>query len=730
MSGDPPGTDPTLPAGLEGLARAWGVMPSFRPDEAKDARVRASPEALVHVLRVLGAPIIDAADAPEALRARKAEVWGRRVEPSAVARSGDTSGAAAFHLDLRLAVGALDRPIDLGVETEEGEILEGRLDPSVGEVVERKDVGGAERVRVRARLPFELPDGVHRAFVRGVGREETSTLISAPRRAFIREERGWGFFLPLYALRHAGDGGVGDYPALGRLLRWTAERGGEAVGTLPLLPTALEEPFDPAPYAPLSRLFWSEAYVEPGAARAAPAPVPPDLRERLERLREAPRVEWREAWAVRRALLERAAARFFEEGGEADPAFRAFLERRPEVEAWARFRAVMDARGEPWSRWPAHLSGGEIPDGEAPEEGVRFHRWAQWVAETQMETAAGAGDEEAGLYLDLPLGTSAHGFDVWRHRALFAEGATGGAPPDLFHPGGQDWGFPPLHPHRIRQEGFEHFREVLRHHMRPSRLLRIDHVMSLHRLYWVPEGLGARDGVYIRYPAEELHALVRLESHRHRCEVVGEDLGTVPAEVRRAMDRDRMRKMWVLPFEFEEDPGDADPTLRPPPSNALATLNTHDLPTFAAYWRGVDLEEAAAAGHLAEEEAREERARRETLRGALEGETGGGIEVGSESSADTDEAGALGGGEPATEGPTGLDSLLRRTLRLLADSAARIVVISLEDLWLETVPHNRPAGPPKGNWRARARHRLEEVDGLEEVRDAIEALGRGESPGA
>jgi 4-alpha-glucanotransferase len=197
------------------------------------------------------------------------------------------------------------------------------------------------------------------------------------------------------------------------------------------------------------------------------------------------------------------------------------------------------------------------------------------------------------LYLDMPLGAHGDGYDVWRYRELFALGASGGAPPDPVFTQGQDWGFAPVHPQRSRERGHAYLRAYLRHHLRHAGMLRIDHVMGLHRLYWVPRGQPASQGAYVTYPAEEVYAMLSIESHRHQAVIVGEDLGTVPPEVSRSLKRHAVGGMFVAQYEFCLPP---KPVLRPVPRNVVASLNTHDMPPFHAYWRGLDIEDRRALG--------------------------------------------------------------------------------------------------------------------------------------
>ena len=240
---------------------------------------------------------------------------------------------------------------------------------------------------------------------------------------------------------------------------------------------------------------------------------------------------------------------------------------------------------------------GSIRNNDFEEATQRFHLYIQWLAHGQVDELIERGEKNGvSLYLDLPLGVNPDGYDVWRERESFALGASAGAPPDLFFSKGQDWGFAPLHPQRIRESGYQYVLKFLRFQMRYARLLRIDHVMGLHRLYWVPRGFAARQGTYVNYPAEELHAIFNLESHRNRTRLVGENLGTVPPMVNQSMERHGLRSMFVVQFEERPEPKAA---LGSPAALSVASLNTHDTPTFAAHWRGDDLSGERSAGIVA-----------------------------------------------------------------------------------------------------------------------------------
>ncbi|HUH13812.1 MAG TPA: 4-alpha-glucanotransferase [Longimicrobiales bacterium] len=674
----------TRPHALRALARHYGVQTQYR-DAAGTPR-HATPEGLVAVLRGLGAPLDGPDDAERALGEYVAGLERRPAPPVAVAWDGGP-------LRLRL------RGAGLAV----GDALHGRLRPERGE--ERQLQGRVEAMgSSRATVVFSerLPLGYHRLELALRDAPADLMVISAPTRAWRspRTHGGWGVFLPLYALQTERSWGLGDYSDLGDLAQWVGEEGGSAVGTLPLLAAFLDEPFEPSPYAPVSRLFWNELFLEvltaPGAADA------PGLHRRLQEpgfldalreLREAPLVDYRRTAAFKRRALEPVAERVL--GASERPAgLRLFLEERPETLAYARFRAATERHGS-WHGWPRRMREGWLEDTDVDRRAMDYHLYVQWAAHEQLtRTSERAARVGSALYLDLPLGVHPDGFDLWRERELFVEGASVGAPPDALFSGGQDWGFPPLHPQRMREGGYRYLRACVANHMRYSGFLRLDHVMALHRLYWVPPGCSARDGVYVRYPAEELYALLSLESHRHHVELIGEDLGTVPARVRRAMERHGVRRMYVVQYEASGEP---DQPLRPIPEGAVASVNTHDMPSFAGFWRDHDIGERTEQGLLDERGAAEEREGRRRLRQSVAHYVAPG---------EADEQGVLAG-------------LLRR----LAQSPAGLVLLSMEDLWLEPEPQNRPGTwRERPNWRRKAALSLERMRHEPAVRRAMEQM--------
>jgi 4-alpha-glucanotransferase len=433
--------------------------------------------------------------------------------------------------------------------------------------------------------------------------------------------------------------------------------------------------------------------------------------------------------ARRRRVLEALAEAAF-----ASPSRRAeieaFARSEPQLDDYARFRATAERHRAGWPAWPERQrASGLAPVGLAPpdfdEAARRYHLYAQWLWDHQFRTLFGGGE---ALYLDLPIGVDGGGFDVWRFRDQFAAGAAVGAPSDRFFAAGQDWGFPPPHPHHGRQTGHAYFRSVVRAHLRRAGMLRLDHVMALHRLFWIPRGFSARDGVYVRYPADELYAVLAIESHRHRARIVGENLGTVPPEVNESMQRRGLLPMRIFQFEATPDwPRDRAAL------EGLAALNTHDTATFAAFWEGRDVEQgvrlglldAAAAGGVIERRARIRAAVIATL--AAEGWLDERRRDAAEPTAATEPPNLTGptvSAEPPTadDEPTPDDELtaasepttdevLRALLRRLAASDAEVVIAQLEDLWLEPDPQNVPGvGADYPSWHRRMRRSLDSIE--------------------
>jgi 4-alpha-glucanotransferase len=684
-----PVAEPDDRTALRLLARAHGVQTSYV--DATGRRRAAPRSSLLAVLRLLGAPVERPADARGALREHTREHWRRVADPVALAPDG-----SGLTLAVRLPRGDLPARVTCRLLLERGQVVERAVATKRLPVLRETRVDGERFVELALRLSGPWPLGYHRFEVEAGPRRAAGAVIAAPRRthgADTPRDAGWGTILPLYALHGETSWGAGSYADLARLVDWTADRGGRYVGTLPLLPTFLDMPFEPSPYMPASRLLWNEFHLAiddvPELQFAAGAQAllrSRGLRRRLARLRAEATVDYRAQARLQRSVLEPLCVEFFSRRTSRREAFRRFLRAHPEVEDYGRFRATIERLGRPWQRWPARLSDGRLRPGDYASSTQRYHAFVQWLAAEQLHgVARRARDRGVRLCLDLPLGVHPGGYDVWRERELFAVGASAGAPPDAFFTRGQNWCLPPIRPERSRAQGHRYLAACLRHHMQPAGMLRIDHVMSLHRLFWIPDGHEPQAGVYVRYPLEELYAVLCLESWRHGCVVVGEDLGTVPRDVRPAMRRHGLSRTSVLQYGRGSNPR------RPLASmtiEGVAGLHTHDMPTFAAFWRGTDIGRRTRLGHLSRPAARRAHQARERMKNAW--------------LRDLRRGGWLSQARVATA------DALRGCLAFLADSAADVVLVDLEDLWGETRPQNVPGTTTEWpNWRRKTRYPLE-----------------------
>ncbi|MFN2375003.1 MAG: 4-alpha-glucanotransferase [Candidatus Binatia bacterium] len=615
---------------LDELAAMFGVTRGYHDGTGRERR--ASDEAVAAVLAALGAPMTHAGEAAQALHSLRSDA-ATRPSPLVVLGEGEGGNVPCPAAAPGRALLLLESGEEIALDREPGAPL---------------------------RVPRDTPVGYHRLVPAGSGDAALVHVMVAPRR-LPPAPKGWGLFAPLYALRPptAAAPDLATYGDLVRLSKWMVEaapagrhgRDRAYLGTLPLLACFFEEPFEPSPYSPISRAFWSELYVDPRAAEefdagASTCAAPASAASAHGIL------DYRTAMRRRRADLEALLRNLDRNGGRRRDDFEAAVEEDPELARYAAFRAAVERYGCTWQGWPAHPREGTLrPGADYDGEAFRYHAYAQWLARQQVGAAAAAS--AAGLYLDLPLGSHGGGYDTWRHSGAFAAGVSVGAPPDAVFAGGQDWGFPPLHPVAARLDGHAALRAALRHHFAHAALLRVDHVMGLHRLFWIPQGMPASEGVYVPYPADELWAVLSIEASRARggrgAAVVGEDLGTVPDEVRAQMTARGALRMHVVPFECRADSGAA---IASAPEASLACLGTHDMEPFAAWWE--------APG---------------TLRAEI--------------------AAFLGLDAQASAGEA-----LPALLAWLSASEATVICATLEDLWLERERQNLPGTEAADrNWR-------------------------------
>ncbi len=429
------------------------------------------------------------------------------------------------------------------------------------------------------QLPPDLPFGYHSLLPHGA--KSPLRLIASPGKCFLPESlKIWGWAVQLYSLRSSKSWGMGDFADLRSMARWSRRDLG--AGTLLINPIGAAgpgTPQNPSPYFPSSRRFRNPLYLRiddiPGAAEAGRDME--EMRRQGKDLNQKELIDRDSIWALKMRALELLFSRF-----PGDPAFEKYCAEEGEaLRQFGVFCSLGERHGNSWRRWPRGLrhpaSAAVTRFAKEAEERVRFHKWVQWLLDRQVAAAA----RELPAIQDLPIGFDPGGADAWVWQDLLGRDTTVGVPPDEFNTLGQDWGLPPFTPHKLAEAGYEPIRQTIRAALRHGGGLRIDHVMGLFRLYWIPRGLDPSGGAFVRYSAEDLLAVVALESHRAKALVVGEDLGTVEASMREQLSRHRVlsyRLVW-----FEKKAPAAFPRL------AMAAVTTHDLPTIAGLWSGHDL---------------------------------------------------------------------------------------------------------------------------------------------
>jgi (1->4)-alpha-D-glucan 1-alpha-D-glucosylmutase len=706
------------------LCELAGIAVEYQ-DVRGDTR-RASEDTKRALLASLGI----ACESPAALRAAADGMadrdWRRTLPPVQVVRRGELPA----HVPVTLPATCRGRRLGWRLQLEGGEQREGAV--AVNDLIrlDMRRVDGVRRVRLALPLPADIEPGYHRLEIPepgslglpGGGDEGGSgcvmSLVVAPDRCYLPpalDGRGrvWGPQAQLYSLNSKRNWGIGDFTDLRHLVEWSAACGAGIVGVNPLHALFPDVPEHASPYGPSSRCGWNPLYLDVEAIpEFADSPTARSIVQeagfqgRLQALRDAGQVDYAEVAATKQRLFELLFAHFRREqlarGGERARAFDAYCaEAGPALRDLARFEALQahfhraDDSVRGWPDWPAEYRDAAAPvvaefcRGHADE--IQFRQYLQWETERQLANVGRRCWElglAVGLYLDLAVGVDRGGAEVWARPGLYAQTASLGAPPDAYNPAGQDWGLAPLLPQPLRAAAYAPWIATLRAGMRHAGALRIDHVMGLARQFWVPHGCPADQGAYVAFPLRDLLGIVALESQRNRCLVVGEDLGTVPPEVRQALDDVGGLSCRLLYFERDEHDGFRAPASFP--AQAIASVGSHDLPTLRGYWQGRDLDLRARLGLFATPDERERlvpgrAADRARLLVALERE----------------HLLPAGAGVDPVALPDLTPELSRAVHAYLARTPARLLAVAVEDMFNEALQVNLP-GVGAGqhpNWR-------------------------------
>ena len=701
---------------LQRLAEALGI---HRDYTAASGEHRAVPEASLRALcGAMGFPAEDDAQADQALAslvqnpsALDAVLLATEGTGLDAAWRGPVAGALAWEIEL-----------------EDGARRAGSIEPvrDVGH-----DAEGTSAATIR--LPLDgVPAGYHRLSLSTGSVTAACTLIVVPPRAYTPPawatgQRDWAITAQLYALRSTRNWGIGDCSDLSDLGVRAAAHGASAVGLNPLHALYAANPTHLSPYSPSTRAFLNPVYLDVTAVpefegcRAAQERIAAaDFAQALQAARASELVDYETVWRLKLEVLQLLHADFLEARGREPSADRArafdsfCAEGGAPLHAFAVFEAlqhhfVEQGLGASWRGWPEAYrdpASAAVKDWAAAHaDDVGFALYLQWEVDRQLGAAAQAMREagmDTGLYRDVAVGVDPGGAEAWSDQQLLVVGASVGAPPDLYNPKGQDWGLTPFNPIALKERAYAPFIAAVRANMRHAGAVRIDHVIGLKRLYWVPAGMSADAGGYVAYPYEALMGIVALESQRHQCLVVGEDLGTVPEGFREDAEARGMLSYRVLMFEREQGDG---PFLAPAeyPELAAAAVSTHDLPTLAGLWTGRDLEwrrelEMYPDPHDADAEVAFRQSTRTALVEALTQRAG----------LSADAADALCNA-PA-EAPSDHTALIEAAYRYLAAAPSRLLLVQIEDLAAETEQMNLPGTVDQHpNWRRKLRCATEAI---------------------
>jgi (1->4)-alpha-D-glucan 1-alpha-D-glucosylmutase len=719
--------------GLAELATRHGIALEYHDIWGKLHRV---PDAsLAALLAAMGVRAGSPGEIADAIAAHEAERWRGVLAPAIVVRTGE----AAWPVRLQLPAALDSARLEWRVVEEAGATRGGAVEPARLPALEQATIGGARYVARELTLAGGVTPGYHRLEIRQGGETAgQSSLVVAPRACYCPPAlasggRAWGVAAQLYGVRAERNWGIGDFTDLRALVDYWGARGAGVVGVNPLHALFPHNPAHASPYAPSSRLFTNVLYLDIEAlddfrasAAARRRVHSAEFQSRLKRLRDTELVDYAGVAAAKFEILEIAYAHFRAQhlaaGDARAHAFRAFQAAGGEaLRRHALFEALQQRfhRDDPsvwgWPAWPAAFrdpAASEVASFAVDElERVEFYEYLQWQADLQLGRAGRRSFElalEVGVYADLAVSIDRGGAEAWASQGRYAVGASIGAPPDDFNLKGQNWGLLPLVPERLRAAAYAPFIATLRANMRHAGALRIDHVMGLARLFWVPPGGEPAAGAYVRYPFDDLVGIVALESQRNRCLVVGEDLGTVPDEVRATLAAAGMLSYRL--FYFERQPGGDFRAPAEYPQQALAAATTHDLPTLAGWWAGRDLALRAELGlfptaAIRAAQVAERTADRGRMLRALEREQ------------------LLPEDTPAAADLT--PELARNVAMYLARSPAQIMVIQLEDVLGVAEQVNLPGTVDEHpNWRRKLPLVLERFPDDERVVDLGRALAR------
>ncbi|STX27856.1 1,4-alpha-glucan branching enzyme GlgB [Legionella beliardensis] len=671
--------DKTQQALLE-LAQDAGILISY--ESAWKEKVVATEPVILCLLNRLGIPIKKVEQAPDFLKKSLENKISAKIEKNIVIWDGQ-----ARKIPVLLTEQESKEAVIYSIKLEDGSIIDGEITLSKIRA-KRKQAHGIDYIEKLISLP-KLPIGYHQLQIKLLNHAYTSLLIVAPTKFYtanIDKDPCYGIFAPIYALHDEQVTQCGDLATFSHFSSWLAEQGAKIVATMPFFAGFSESHCEPSPYSPVSRLFWNDLYLDLNHLD--------DKEDKLahEQINVSGLVDYPAAARAKRERFENHIDHFLSDE-ELQSELKTYIDTHPLVKKYALFRAKNEVDKQTWPNWADSEKKGNLKLDKNLENYYNYHLLAQWQFDKQLKAFRKELNKRGQLlYLDLPVGVHKDGFDTWHFQDKFLEGMSIGAPPDPVFKEGQNWGSPPLSPTTLKNTHFDYFILMLRHIFQYVDILRIDHVMGLNRLFWIPDNFPISEGVYVQYPAEEMYAILSLESNRHKAAIIGENLGCVPPITNKMMAAHDMVQMNITQYLLE-----SKLPLAPAAELMLTSLNTHDMPTFFAFCQGLDIEKSKQEKKLATNvfhDAIQKRKKQiQLLRKTL-------------AKHHLDE-----------------DNLLESNLKFLAGSKAKILILNIEDLWQETKPQNTPAsGVDEPNWRRKFAYSIEQIKTMSVVNHLLQVV--------
>ena len=685
------------------------------------------------LLNVLGYDTSNDEKIQSQISADIASVWLSPLNPVSVVRSTEQ-----INLPVRLPIELVNDEHVITITCEDGKAIEHNFIPVDQEMMTMAHIDDVEFHEYVVTLPFSLPLGYHDVTLSADNDQlGTSRIIVAPQACYTPSEiqqgkKTWGLSVQLYCVRSEKNWGIGDFSDLALLVEKAAAVGADFVGLNPIHALYPANPNACSPYGPSSRRWLNYLYIDVTAVDGYESDPVQDIvnnetfKKTLEHARNEDYVDYEAVAHVKltalKAVFDVYEEKYLRNNTKQNKAFKAFIEAGGEsLDMLATYDALqsdLHAQGKESWGWPVfpeaykdYYNPAVEKFKKANKRQVKFYLFLQWIASQQLENASSKAIEcgmTIGLYRDLAVGVSEGSAEIWGNKDLYCTDASVGAPPDILGPLGQNWGLPPMDPRKLYEQGYQPIIDLFASNMASSGSLRIDHVMALLRLWWVVKGDNAKDGGYVYYPVDDLLGILALESHRNQSLVIGEDLGTVPEEIRSKLADNGVYSYRVFFFEQAEDGGFFSPSHYPVQS--MSTLTTHDMPTLIGYWHCLDLELGKDIGLYPTEEIlqtlyTDRHKNKQAILDTLHGHGSVGHEVGRDVNY------------------TGMDKALNHGMQVhMAGGSSALLSLQLED-WLEM---DKPVNVPGTfneypNWK---RKLTENIESLFERKDINELAAK------